>query len=202
MSICAKKMVPLNKIPGEENTADLMTKHLGNPVILKHMKKLGLYHTEGRAGAAAQLHSVEVNIESAEEVDNIIEKHATSTAPIPDHWSEKGERGRWVRIHSTPRTERFDATMAVKGPGRRTKLQNIRVTKGVYIEGNKFKEEDDWENPDMKRPKDSRPWVGETIFLVDRKYSKEFGTDQRRQRDAFKNKTAERVSWADLEFED
>ena len=33
----AKKLVPLVKIPGEINTADLMTKHLSNAVILKHL---------------------------------------------------------------------------------------------------------------------------------------------------------------------
>jgi hypothetical protein len=35
---CAKKMVPLVKIPGEDNTADLMTKHLVGPILMKHVK--------------------------------------------------------------------------------------------------------------------------------------------------------------------
>ena len=46
---CAKKLVPLHKIPGEENGADLMTKHLANPVIVKHVKRLNLEYREGRA---------------------------------------------------------------------------------------------------------------------------------------------------------
>ena len=36
---CAKKMVPLVKIPGEDNTADLMTKHLVGPILMKHVSK-------------------------------------------------------------------------------------------------------------------------------------------------------------------
>ena len=34
---CAKKMVPLVKILSEINTANLMTKHLVGPVVLKHL---------------------------------------------------------------------------------------------------------------------------------------------------------------------
>ena len=33
-------MVPLVKIPGEINTADLMTKRLVGPILLKHVKNL------------------------------------------------------------------------------------------------------------------------------------------------------------------
>ena len=44
---CAKRIVPLVKIPGEENTADLMTKHLAAPVIKRHVDKLNLEFREG-----------------------------------------------------------------------------------------------------------------------------------------------------------
>ena len=37
---CAKNRVPPMKIPGQENTADLMTMHLTIATILRHMKKL------------------------------------------------------------------------------------------------------------------------------------------------------------------
>ena len=53
---CAKKMVPLVKILGEINTADLMTKHLVGPVILKHLKNLNLDFRTGRSEQAARLH--------------------------------------------------------------------------------------------------------------------------------------------------
>ena len=42
-------------------------------------------------------------------------------------------------------------------------------------------------------------WTGRICFHVDRAYSKEFGTDQRRQRSQMENATdAKRVSWAYL----
>ena len=50
--------MPMAKIPGEENTADLMTRHLAIATILRHMKKLNLEHIGGRSDAAAKLHLV------------------------------------------------------------------------------------------------------------------------------------------------
>ena len=55
---CAKNIVPLTKIPGEDNTADLMTEHLVITTILRHMKKLNLVHIGGRSDASAKLHLV------------------------------------------------------------------------------------------------------------------------------------------------
>ena len=55
---CAKKIVPLNKIPGEHNSADLMTKHLTLLMIKRHLEQLCLEFKEGRSDKAAKLHSV------------------------------------------------------------------------------------------------------------------------------------------------
>ena len=44
----AKKLVSLVKIAGEVNTADLMAKHLGNAVMLKHLQNLHLMHKTDR----------------------------------------------------------------------------------------------------------------------------------------------------------
>ena len=55
----AKRLVLLVKIPGEINTADLMTKHLSNAVILKHLQNLSLRHVSGRAEMAANLHALQ-----------------------------------------------------------------------------------------------------------------------------------------------
>ena len=48
--------MPVNKVPGEENPADLMTKHLVAPKVLKNVGALNMRHVDGRAGKAAQLH--------------------------------------------------------------------------------------------------------------------------------------------------
>lgn len=55
---CARKILPVHKVPGEENPADLMTKHLGAAHVRKHMKIMQMELTEGRATKAAQLHAV------------------------------------------------------------------------------------------------------------------------------------------------
>ena len=55
---CAKKLVPLVKIPGEHNSADLMTKHLTLLMIKRHIASLFLEFVEGRSDKAAKLHSV------------------------------------------------------------------------------------------------------------------------------------------------
>jgi hypothetical protein len=54
----ARKRLPLHKIDGTQNPADLMTKHLCSNKIGDHVRRLRLEFREGRAEAAAQLHSV------------------------------------------------------------------------------------------------------------------------------------------------
>ena len=56
---CAKKLVPLVKIPGEHNTADLMTNRLTVLMIKRHVEKLCRSFRDGRAEKAAKLHSLE-----------------------------------------------------------------------------------------------------------------------------------------------
>ena len=57
---CARKILPVKKVAGEENVADLMTKHLVSPKIRKNIAGLNLRFAEGRANKAAQLHSLGV----------------------------------------------------------------------------------------------------------------------------------------------
>ena len=44
--------VAVAKVPGQENGADLMTKHKGRPEIIKHLQGLGFGFLSGRPGAA------------------------------------------------------------------------------------------------------------------------------------------------------
>ena len=168
----------------EDNTADLMTKHLAAAVIIRHTGKLNLRHEKGRSDIAAKLHTI--GEKKHEDIDE------------PDFWAERGERGRWVRIHSTSRRALFDPWDAARGPGRKTRLQAVRTTKGTYIGGGGFEQHDRWQGQVRD---EEEAWKGATIFLVDKTYSKDYGTDQRRQRLAAKNKredqSSRRVSWAD-----
>ena len=96
---CAKQMVPLVEIPGEINTADLMSKHLVGPVLLKHVKNLNLDIREGRSDTAGKLHSVSNN-----STTQIVERAANRNLPGEDFWAERGEHGRWVRVRVNPRS--------------------------------------------------------------------------------------------------
>ena len=102
---------------------------------------------------------------------------------VSDDWSERGEQGRWVRVHVDPRVVRFDPWRAPRGPGRRTKLKQDRITQGIYEGGGEFQETDKWQDVNEINMSVSHPWTGRTIFMVDKRYSKEYGTDQRRQSD-------------------
>jgi hypothetical protein len=159
------------------------------------MANLNLVHSEGRSEAAAKLHSLEEmstplrTTGRAVTAAEVIPKNS-----IKDYWAERGEHGRWVRIHVEPRSDKFDPWTAERGPGRKTKLQATRRTQGIFEDGKSFNYEDDWEQKVIKEGTpvmsdvDNNKWVGKTIFLVDRRYSREYGTDQRRQRTTAANK--------------
>lgn len=179
---CAKKLIPLEKIPGEHNSADLMTKHLASPVIIRHTEKLSLEFRGGRAEKAAKLHSVvkrDRQASALRKADRSIVSFGDASKC--DYWSERGEKGRWVRVHVTPRTTSFAPGNAPRGPGRKTRLVDMRSTQGVDSVGRRFQQEDDWtRNP---CPTTVGPaWTGRTTFLVDKNHTNLYGTDQRRQR--------------------
>ena len=104
-------------------------------------------------------------------------------------------------MHVEPRLDKFDPCRAPRGPGRRTKLKPWRTTEGNYDDGNYFKESDEWQvynarremidNQNKRHRSAQSSWTGRTIFIVERAYSKEYGTDQRRQRDTAANYTDE-----------
>ena len=107
-----------------------------------------------------------------------------------DYWAERGEHSRWLRIHVEPRTDKFDPWRAPRGPGRKTRLKSMRRTQGTFDDGKSFNTEDEWqmEKGEQGMLNEERSvWTGNTIFIVDRKYSKEYGTDQRRQRNTVAN---------------
>ena len=93
-------------MPGEGNSADLMTKHLSINTILRHMLMLNLAHVGGRSDAATTKHAIEeaprTTTRSVSFVDTVSRK-----AP-GDYLSERSEQGRWARVHVDPRAVRFD----------------------------------------------------------------------------------------------
>ena len=53
----ARDAVPLVKVPGPDNNADLMTKHVQEAVIRRHVTRMCLEFREGRSVKAANLQS-------------------------------------------------------------------------------------------------------------------------------------------------
>ena len=56
--LCARKMIPVHKVPGEQNPADLTTKHLTSILIERNIQRMHMKFQAGRASKAAQLHAV------------------------------------------------------------------------------------------------------------------------------------------------
>ena len=107
-------------------------------------------------------------------------------------WAERGEHGRWVRIHVTPRTSMFYPEEAPRGPGRKTRLKITRKIQGMYMSGLRFKKENNWTKDNIDDEL--------SIFIVDTHHSPDHGTDQRRQR--VESTNHRRVSWADVSDSD
>ena len=118
---CAKTLVPLIKIPGEHNSADLMTKHLTLLMIKRHLDSLFLEFKEGRSEKAAKLHSVTRSERQELAAANIISaSESFASVSGGDFWAERGEAGRWVRVHTHSRTAPFAPWKVPGRPGRRT----------------------------------------------------------------------------------
>ena len=140
-------MVPFVKIQGETNTADLMTKHLVGPILLKHVKNLKLVIREGRSEQAAKLHSISTTTSTTTTTTTRRgESSQASSRSLPggDFWAEHGEHGRWVRVHVNARSSMFYPEEASRGPGRKTRLRATRKVQGIYLSGERFKTEGDW----------------------------------------------------------
>ena len=61
-------------------------------------------------------------------------------------------------------------------------------------DGKDFIVEDNWMNVEGEKMPMSLPWTGQSVFVVDRLHSVDYGTDQRRQRTSVSN--LKKVSWA------
>ena len=119
-------------------------------MIKRHIESLFLEVTDGRSDKAAKLHSVTRNDrqESAALKLQTIDKSFASVSG-GDHWAEKGEAGRWGRVHTHPRTSAFVPWKVPGGPGRRTRLTNERSTRGVNSQERQLKIDDSWGEPTM-----------------------------------------------------
>ena len=142
----ARRMLPIGKVDGGENHADLMTKNVGIELAKKHMRKMGIRFAEGRSDAAAQLHPFE-------------EK---------DSWSIEQE-GNYLRVTKDHRVARSD--LYIPGgedsyPVHSSNFEATRVTIGITSSGKEFEIEDNWRRLGQSRRVLQEAWTGSTTFTV------------------------------------
>ena len=170
-----EKAHPVEKVPGEENCADLMTKHLSAKVIDKNVIKMHMKFEAGRAAKAAALHAVSIPIEnSCREKDPLNSFETLSDWPAVrkaanderggDRWKCRGSNGVWHRWHTSPRVAFFTPYRVAKGPSRDVSLCRERITFGVTASGRQFECRDDWITSDRAHVEPFEPWIGYIIF--------------------------------------
>ena len=139
----ARRILPLSKICGKVNPADLMTKHLDSAMAEAHLQYLKLEFRDGRAETAAKLYM----------------------ATEGDKWIERGEAGRWTRQHKSWRSSLFTPYKVAHGPSTSNKSMGvIRRTIGTYKDGSKLDVTDNWTSPNHAHRTLRMPWQGITVF--------------------------------------
>ena len=164
----ARDTVPLLKVPGPENNADLMTKHLQEGMIRRHVTRMSLEFREGRSQKAANLQSISrLNKRSRH---SEAQERLISACSIfderrgGDDWHSRGEDGQWIRLHATPRRALFTPCRVARGPTHPDNLMCTRITQGVDSQGRPFVIEDDWRESEQAHRVLELPWTGCTTF--------------------------------------
>ena len=138
----------VRKVNGKDNPADLLTKHLAQADMEKHVAALGIETSATRADLAPELSSKEMqNSESA------------------GQW-EFGENGAVTMHHLKPRRHLF-TPLRVQGSPPAKMLTAMRETRGTYCDnGEKFLRRDHWTSRATAHEALSRPWIGTSTFLL------------------------------------
>ena len=152
--------MPITKVPGGDNPADLMTKNVGIELAKKHMKAMGIRFAEGRSEAAAKLHAV---------IEN-------------DEWiyEFEGNEITIIKKHENLREELFAPTGEDGYPVHSKDFQSTRITKGVTQSGKVFEIEDNWRRPGRASRRLDEAWTGQTVFYAKASARERLSVTQRR----------------------
>ena len=199
---CARKLLPVAKVPGEDNPADLMTKHLVAPKVVKNTATMNMRRAEGRAGKAAQLHLVSrdghngvADCNGQQYWDAMDDRYSDRHGG--DYWKSRGEDGVWHRIHAKPRRSLFTPYKVAKGPESRERLKGTRFTQGVTRSGKVFEFHDGWQNPDNAHRLLDEHWVGCTTFIAEGKVTLS-DMQQFRASPVEKGNAGAKLRWSDI----
>ena len=82
-----------------------------------------------------------------------------------DSWGKQGQDGRWTRVHRSARRALFTPFKVAGGPGKRSNLKRLRVTRGRFFStGREFKIIDDWTVASHAHRLLEGAWIGTTDF--------------------------------------
>ncbi len=138
--------VAVRKVHGKDNPADLLTKHLAQADMERHIASLALETSVTRASSAPKLAAQED-----------IEDEA--------NW-EYGANGAVTMYHLRPRRRLFTPRRVRGAPPSRA-LTALRITEGQFCDtGEAFKRRDHWTARATAHVDLNRAWIGKSIFVL------------------------------------
>ena len=212
--VCARKILPVDKVPGEDNPADLTTKHLTSQKVAKYVNTMNMTFEEGRATKAAQLHStIKRNgvqgLDNFQNIDRAMSsigngklsswadiRSAANDVRGGDRWKCRGHGGAWCRWHITPRKTLFTPYRVSKGPGKDLRFNPSRLTVGVTRSGECFELVDNWNKSENQHRNVGEPWIGYTVFTQEDYRGSDFMSER-----TVLSKMKPGVRWADSDVE-
>ena len=155
----------VKKVKGDENPADLMTKHVSAELIKRHCQCLGFEQLTDRAKSAPKLDMLEMLRKDGDHVDEWLKPvlNNLSVENISGDWLKVGDRV--SRVHRNPRMELF-TPMRVAGAPPAKALTPIRITEGKFKSGEKFRKIDTWTARATAHEVMRAPWTGTTTFVL------------------------------------
>ena len=163
------------KVAGEDNPADLLTKHVNAATLAKHIWELGFEVLQDRAATAPTLNvllgllggSMAFNGPkglNGEDVARMSDRSEDSEdgPRQQDTWNREGVFS--TRLHVRARRELF-TPLHVSGSPQAKGLSPTRITEGTFADGQTFKLVDSWRAP-KAHSQLKQPWTGRTTFIL------------------------------------
>ena len=117
-----------------------------------------MVEAEGRSAKAAQLHAMSTSI------DEVL-SHGNDGYDA-DSWEARGQEGKWIRRHTTPRIALFTLYRVPRGPPNNQRLKMSRRTIGEFLTGGKFDITDDWTSGSQAHRFLKDAWTGRPEFEI------------------------------------
>ena len=144
--------IEVGKVPGRDNPADLLTKHLAAHDLQRHLTRLCVEVRADRAGSAPELNKVNEIVDDADRYNDL------------DDWKHLDHS--LVRRHGRPRRSLF-TPLRVEGSPPVKALTPVRITEGKYCDnGEAFRRTDSWTTRSTSHLSMPRRWTGTTTFLL------------------------------------